>query len=210
MKLHIGQSALQGGIRRYPFDLLELLVAPNLPQPKKLALWVDAMPSRVFSLRLPPEVVRPGSAQEEIVERALRARDALGARWGVLTTSPTTTPTARNRALLTALTERLRSPDWRLAWEPHGVWAPEEAEGWAEELDLTLVRDLSRDDAPETSVVYTRLRALGFGTRVGARAIERLAERLEGVEEAYVVIEGEGAVRAAASLRELLGGEADA
>ena len=210
MKLYVGQAALQGGIRRYPFDLLELLVEPNLPQPKKLATWVEANPDRVFSLRLPPEIVRPGTRQQELLERVGKAREALAARWAVLTTSPTTTPTARNRALLADLVEKLGHTDWRLAWEPHGMWAPEEAESWAEELGVALVRDLSRDEAPAGSVIYTRLRALGFGTRVGARAVERLAERLDGAEEAYVVIEGQGAARAATLLRELLGGEAEA
>lgn len=210
MKLHVGQAALQGGIRRYPFDLLELLVEPNLPQPKKLATWVEANPSRVFSLRLPPELVQPGGQQAELLERIGRAREALAASWAVLTTGPTTTPTARNRGLLADLVEKLRRPDLRLAWEPRGMWAPEEAQAWAEDLGVTLVRDLSRDEAPEGPVIYTRLRALGFGTRVGARAVERLAERLEGADEAYVIMEGQGALRAATLLRELLGGEAEA
>lgn len=210
MKLHVGQAALQGSIRRYPFDLLELAVEPNLPQPKKLATYPEARPGRVFSLRVAPTSVLPSAEQGALVERARAAGAALGASWCVLTTGPTTTPTARNRTHLGRLFDELGRDAWRLAWEPRGVWAPDEAERWAEELGVVLVRDASREAPPTGDVVYTRLRGLGFGARVGTRALERLAEHLEGATEAFVVIEGQGAQRADKFLRELLGGEPEA
>jgi hypothetical protein len=204
MKLHVGQAALQGGIRRYPFDMLELPVEQSLPQPKKLATWPDARPDRVFSLRLPLSSVLPSAEQQQLVALAREAREALGARWCVLSTGPATTPTPRNRAQLERLGQELRHEAWRLAWEPRGVWGPEEAERWAEELGFVLVRDLSREAPPPGAVIYTRLRGLGFGARVGARAVERLAMNLDEAEEAYVILEGDGAQRAATLLRELL------
>ncbi len=203
MELFVGQAALQGGIRRYPFELLELLVDSSLPQDKKLAEFREAKPNCVFSLRLPPSVAESGRAGEAALERTLRAVPALGARWCVLTTGPSTTPTQRNREALTRVFERLRAVGPRLAWEPRGVWGVAEAESWAAELGVTLVRDVSRDDPPPGDVVYTRLRALGFGSRVGASAVERLASRLADASEAYVVIEGDGAARAATLLRQL-------
>lgn len=206
MKLHVGQAALQGGIRRYPFDLLELLAEAHMPQPKILARWRAERPDRVFALRLPPGAVQPGSERQQALERISRARETLAAAWGVVTSPATITPTARNRDLLAALFDELRGDAWRLAWEPRGVWAPDETEEWAQALGVTLIRDLSREDPPPGPVVYTRLRALGFGAKVGPRAMERVAERLDEVDEAYVVIEGQGAVRAAALLRESLGG----
>lgn len=205
MRLHVGQAALQGGIRRYPFDFLELVAEANLPQTKILARWRAERPACVFSLRLPTDAVLPGFQRDATLERMFRARDTLGAAWGVVSTPATTTPTGRNRDLLTSLFDELRSKEWRLAWEPRGVWAPEEAEEWALALGVTLIRDLSREDPPPGPVVYTRLRALGFGAKVGPRAAERVAERLDGAEEAYVVIEGQGARQAATLLRESLG-----
>src|SRR6185312_10346056 len=93
-----------------------------------------------------------------------------------------------------------------IAWEPRGVWSDEQALAAAEELDLHLIRDLAReerlDDAP---VVYTRLRALGEGARIGAAAAERVAARLEDADEAYVVADGAGAGRLRTVLREAFG-----
>lgn len=206
MKLHVGQAALQGGIRKYPFDLLELAAEAHMPQMKILRQWREDRPDRVFAVRLPSAAVQPGSERQQALERVYRARETLAAAWGVVISPATVTPTARNRDLLAALFDELRWDAWRLAWEPRGVWAPGEAEEWAQALGVTLIRDLSREDPPPGPVVYTRLRALGFGAKVGPRAVERVAERLEGVEEAYVVIEGQGALRAAALLRETLGG----
>lgn len=203
MKIHIGQAALRGSIRRYPFDLLELLVEPHLPQPKKLATWREEKPECVFSLRL--QLESGASADQQRLAQLEAARDALAARWLVVTTTPTTTPTTRHRDLLARLLDSCRSDTWRIAWEPRGVWTPEEAERWAEELGVTLVRDLRREEVPPGSVQYTRLRALGSGTRTSVEALERVAMRLEGAEEAYVVLEGEGASRTAQLLRELCG-----
>lgn len=204
MKLHVGQAALQGGIRRYPFDMLELPVEPSLPHPKKLSAWPEARPERVFSLRLPLSSVLPSTEQEKLLEFARNARGALAARWCVLSTGPATTPTPRNRAQLERLCQELRDESWRIAWEPRGVWAADETERWAEELGVVLVRDLSREVPPPGPVIYTRLRGLGFGARVGSRAVEHLATHLQDAEEAYVILEGEGAQRAATLLRELL------
>ncbi len=204
MKLLVGQASLQGGIRRYPFDLLELLVEPGLPRPAKLAAFREARKDRVFSLRLPPDAIAPGSGREAVIERAIGSAEALEAEWIVVTTNPTTTPTGRNEGLLRSLVERVQADGRRIAWEPRGVWQPQEAERWADTLGVTLVRDLSREDPPPGEVVYTRLRALGFGARIGPSAVERVAARLEGANEAFVVIEGQGAARARVLLSELL------
>jgi hypothetical protein len=48
------------------------------------------------------------------------------------------------------------------------------------------------------------MRGLGDASRVRASAVERVAERLLECEQGFVVIEGEGAVRAAALLRQLV------
>jgi hypothetical protein len=68
---------------------------------------------------------------------------------------------------------------------------------------VSLIRDVSRSKAPASPIVYSRLRALGYASRLRASAIERAAQEIASASEAYVVIEGPGAVRAAALLREL-------
>ncbi|HEX7669253.1 MAG TPA: hypothetical protein VF395_06720, partial [Polyangiaceae bacterium] len=75
-------------------------------------------------------------------------------------------------------------------------------------LGVRLIRDLAREDRlDEDPVVYTRLRALGEGARIGAAAAERVAERLEGATDAFVVVEGMGAGRVRTVLRETLGAD---
>jgi hypothetical protein len=107
---------------------------------------------------------------------------------------------------LKELLEQVRVGPRRVAWEPRGPWSDETALAAAKELGVELVRDLAREDRlDDAPIVYTRLRALGEGAKVGAAAAERVAERLEDVEEAYVVVEGVGAGRVRQVLREAAG-----
>jgi hypothetical protein len=112
-------------------------------------------------------------------------------------------PSARSRARLARLVEALRGASAGIAWEPRGVWTDEDAEAAAAELGVVLVRDLAEYEAPPGPVVYTRLLALGRNARIGAGIIERVAERIEGATEAFVVAEGRGAVGLAKQLRNI-------
>jgi hypothetical protein len=89
----------------------------------------------------------------------------------------------------------------RIAWEPRGVWSPEDAEAFARELDIVAVRDLAQSDAPDGPVVYTRLLSIGQQSILGQAAIERVAERLADADEAFVIVEGRGAPGVARRLR---------
>ena len=53
--------------------------------------------------------------------------------------------------------------------------------------------DVSKEPAPPSEVVYTRIRALGTGGQLRGSDAERAAEALGGVSEAYVIVEGAGA-----------------
>jgi hypothetical protein len=90
-----------------------------------------------------------------------------------------------------------------IAWEPRGVWTDEDAEATASDLGVVLVRDLAEYEPPPGPIVYTRLLALGRNSRIGAGTIERVAERIEGAEEAFVIAEGLGAVGLAKQLRQV-------
>jgi len=209
MQLYVGRSSLRGDLAKYArrLNLLEIKAEPGrLPRGARLRGWRKAVPEGfVFS------VVLPRSAGELLadapIDPAISAAEALEASWFLLQTPATVMPGARTLRRLEALKQRLPG-DRRLAWEPRGVWEDEVADRAARDLGLYLVRDLAQRPAPpRDEVVYTRLLALGEGARVRQGAIERLAESLEGVREAFVVIEGEGAVRAAQALPELLGTE---
>lgn len=210
MKLHIGQAALHGDITRYArrFDLLELRAEPKrLPRPQTLRRWVSELPEAFrFSVMLPRRVatLEPGEDYEAALQHTLDRARALSAAWLVLQTPPSVMPGARARRRLTPFVERLDG-SWRIAWEPRGVWEDDEAEQLASALGVHLVRDLTRSEPPAGDVVYTRLLALGEAAELRAAAVEALADRLLGRSEAWVVIEGRGAARAATMLRELCG-----
>lgn len=211
MQLHVGQAALRGDIARYArrFDLLELRAEPGkLPRAKVLREWAKAVPPQfVFSIML-PRIVGTLDAQPALdaaLEGALASADALGAGWLVLQTPASVTPNSRTRRRLAALLERLPRDKRRVAWDPRGIWEEEETEALAAELGVCLVRDLSRQPPAPGSAAYCRLVALGEASRVRMGAVEQVFENLSEFDEALVVIEGEGAVRAAQTLRQLAG-----
>lgn len=211
MQLHVGQAALRGDIARYArrFDLLELRAEPGkLPKLKVLREWAKVVPERfVFSVMLPRIVgtLEPQPELEEALGSALSTADALSAKWLVLQTPPTVMPSSRTRKRLAELVQRLAGTKRRVAWDPRGVWQDEETNGLAEELGVVVVRDLTRQEPGLGDTAYCRLVALGEASRVRSGAVERLFENIVNFEDAYVVIEGDGAVRAAQLLRRLAG-----
>jgi uncharacterized protein YecE (DUF72 family) len=211
MQLHVGQAALRGDIARYArrFDLLELRAEPaKLPRAKVLRDWAKAVPENfVFSVMLPRIVgtLELTPAVSAALEQALSSAEALSAAWLVLQTPASVTPSSRTRRRLAEMLERLPRETRRVAWDPRGIWEDEEADHLAEELGVCLVRDLSRQPAPSGDVAYCRLVALGEASRVRMGAVEQVFESLSEFDEALVVIEGEGAVRAAQVLRQLTG-----
>lgn len=208
-ELHIGSSSLIGALERYAerLDLLEVSSEPKfLPPPKRLRKMRESVPAGFhFSLVLPSALsTLPSSGSEALLAPALEAARTLEASWVLLRTLPAVTPSERSRKRLRELVAAMAGGP-RIAWEPRGVWTPEDSEAFAEEIGVALVRDLGQADAPDSPVVYTRLRALGQQSRISQGAIERIAERLEGAEEAYVVVEGRGAPGVARRLRAELG-----
>ena len=209
MILRVGQSPSALSIARYGkhLDLLEVRLDNGVPRRRTLeTMKSEAKPSMVFAVLVPKPVSSlENDATEADVTGTVETARALSARWIVLRTPPTARPGARTRARLTRLVELLKPAEIAIAWEPSGLLAEAEAEVLAEALGVTLARDPARDDLPEAAVAYGRISSLGTGGRVRSSAIERAADRLAGFEEAYIVIEGENALRAAKDLRNLLG-----
>jgi uncharacterized protein YecE (DUF72 family) len=188
-------------------NLLEVRLDNGAPRRRTLEAMKSESPADlVFSVLVPKLLCSlEGEASETDVTGAIDTARALAARWLVVRTPSTARPGARTRARLTRLIELLKPAEVPIVWEPSGLLAEAEAEVLAESLGVTLARDPARDDLPEGAVAYGRIQALGAGGRVRSSAIERAAERLAGFAEAYVVIEGDNALRAAKDLRGLLG-----
>jgi uncharacterized protein YecE (DUF72 family) len=213
-RVHVGRASLDGGIARYAraFNLLEV-IGEHGRHPKRSGLleWKKAVPDGfVFSVVVPAEVaaLAPGASEGQLLTHAEGVAEALDAAWWVLRTPPEVPPSPRAIRALAELASRLRAGGRRVAWEPRGMWSEEAALDAATTIGVRLVRDLAREDRlDDDGVVYTRLRALGEGARIGAAAAERVADRLDGVAEAFVVVEGAGAARVRTVLREAFGAD---
>ena len=210
LRLHFGLPRLKGRLPEYAksFDLLEVPCEPAPPTAKHLGrLKREAPEGFQFVVVAGRSLSDLASSEPDqaLVDATRQAAQTLGARFVLLRTPASAGPSARTRARLARLNEMLTGAAAAVAWEPRGMWTDEELAGVAEELRITLVRDLAEQDAPAESVVYTRLRALGRNTRLGSGAIERVSERLMDAEEAYIVIEGDGPAGVAKRLRASLG-----
>jgi uncharacterized protein YecE (DUF72 family) len=188
-------------------DLLEVRLDNGAPRKRTLETMKSESPPQMAFAVLVPKMLAAleGEVTEADVQPVLDTARGLAARWIVVRTPPTARPSSRTRARLGKLVELLKTAEIAIAWEPAGLLAEAEAEEVAASLGVTLARDPSRDDLPEGPVAYGRIQSLGTGGRVRGSAIERAADRLAEFAEAYVVIEGDNALRAAKDLRGLLG-----
>ena len=202
----MGQASLAGKLERYAkvFDFLEVRASPAPPAPGRMKrLRGEAPEGFSFALVAPQKLVELAGTDLDatLVESTRAAASALGARWLTLRTPFSVAPSSRTRRRLGQLVEALRGAATGIAWEPRGVWTDEDAEATASALGVVLVRDLAEHEPPAGPILYTRLLALGRNARIGAGIIERVAERIEHAEEAFVIAEGRGAVGLAKQLR---------
>jgi uncharacterized protein YecE (DUF72 family) len=209
MILRVGQSPSKIAIARYGkhLDLLEVRLDNGAPRKRTLETMKSEAPAHlVFAVVVPKALsTLETDPTDADVASVLDTARGLAARWIVLRTPPTARPSSRTRARLTRLVELLKAAEIAIAWEPSGLLAEAEAEELAASLSVTLARDPARDDLPEGAVAYCRIQSLGAAGRVRGSAIERAADRLADFQEAYVIIEGDNALRAAKDLRSLLG-----
>lgn len=212
MILRVGQSPSALSIAKYGkhLDLMEVRLDNGAPRKRTLEAMKSESPAQMaFAVVVPKQLSSlENDASEADVTPTLDTARGLSARFIVVRTPPTARPGTRTRARLTRLVELLQAAEIDVVWEPSGLLAEAEAEAVAAELGVVLARDPARDDLPEGEVAYGRISSLGSGGRVRGSAIERAADRLGAFEEAYVVIEGDNAIRAAKDLRGFLGADA--
>jgi uncharacterized protein YecE (DUF72 family) len=191
----VGLPVLQGDIHKYAkrFDLVELRpIDTSVPRLATLRAHRKAVPPGfVFSVVLPRIVgaLAPGTELDEALATSLEVAVAVEARCIVLATPPTVRPTAANRKRIAALFERLPREGVVLAWEPAGMWEHEDVVATAQAAKVLPVFDAATDALPSGPIAYTRLRALGKSASIGTSTIDRVAERLRGRREAFVVVE---------------------
>jgi uncharacterized protein YecE (DUF72 family) len=195
-RLHVGLHALPGDIKKYQadLDLVELHpVDASLPAIAGLRRWRKATaPTFVFSIVLPRVVGELGSGKafEDALTKSLEVATVLEARCIVLQTPAELRPTGANRKKLAALFARIPPEGTLRFWEPHGMWEREDVIDTARAAGALPVFDVAREEPASGQVLYTRLRALGGQTTPSAAALERVAKRVQGRREVFVVLEG--------------------
>ena len=215
MLLRVGQSPSALAIARYGkhLDLLEVRLDNGAPRRRTLEAMKSESPADlVFAVLVPKRLAALEQDPSEgegpaLVTNVIETARSLSARWLVLRTPSSARPGSRTRERLAQLIAQLKPAGVPIAWEPSGLLAEADAEAQAASLGVTLARDPARDDLPEGPIAYGRIQSLGAGGRVRSSALQRAADRLAGFEEAYVVLEGDNALRAAKDLRGLLGVE---
>lgn len=195
----VGETHLPRDFARYArqYSFLELDCEPGtVPGKARLQSCAAQAPEGfIFSLVVPAALASLEAGEE--AERALKAARAIAnvlrPRWWVVRTPPSVRPTRKAREDLSALFERLRSPEIRIAWEPHGLWEEAAASETATALGAHVVHDLAQTAPRAGNVLYARLQAFGRGARVSLGLAERIAERASAFPEAFVAVEGKGA-----------------
>lgn len=205
-RLLVGLPSLQGDIQKYKarFDMVELHpIDTSVPRVTTLRKWRKSVPPGfVFSVVLPRVVgeLAAGEPLDDALVSSLEIAAAVEARCVVLQTPASFRPTANNRKKVAALFERVPPEGVVRCWEPTGIWERDDIIATARAAKVIPVLDAAREAPPPGALVYTRLRALGKSSSLGTAAIERIADRLRGRREVFVIVEGLGAVRIKAAL----------
>ena len=213
-RVHIGSKELRGELAAYAkrFDLLEVrgMDAPNLrlaPSAATLRRWRKAVPPQFeFAVVAGPNVgkLKPTEAFETELEAMLGAVNTLESRLLVVPTPPDVTPSKLWRDRLAKLLDRLPRDASTVVWEPSGLWEHEDAAVQAKQWGVVLSVDPSRDIVPVGPVAFARLRALGGTRAYSTAALEKIAVAIGDRRDAYVVIETQGALKEAKTLRRLI------
>jgi uncharacterized protein YecE (DUF72 family) len=213
-RVHIGSKELRGELAAYAkrFDLLEVRGpdAANLrlaPSAATLRRWRKAVPPRFeFAVVAGPNVgrLKPSEALETELESMLSTATILESRLLIIPTPPDVTPSKLWRDRFEKLLDRLPRDVSTIVWEPSGLWEHEDAAVQAKRWDVVLSVDPSRDIVPVGPVAFARLRALGGTRAYSTAALEKVAAGLGDRRDAYVIIETQGALTEAKTLRRLI------
>ncbi len=209
-RLLVGLPQLRGKLATYAerYDVVEVRpVDTPLPKASKLAKWrTEVPPGFAFSVVLPSVVasLAGGAGHEAALAEALEAARNLQANALLLATPASVRPTQKNRDRILALADALPRDAHPVAWHAGGMWEVEDVMSTASRAGLHPVFDASQDPLPPGPFVYTRIRALGHATRLGADRIELVAHQVAGRREAIVIVEGDQGREVRTALRSAL------
>jgi uncharacterized protein YecE (DUF72 family) len=113
-------------------------------------------------------------------------------------------PTRANRKRIIELARKLPQEGRILAWEARGMWEPLDAAEAAYEAGLLPIFDATQVELPQGPIAYTRIKTMGFNSKLSASHIDCIAEQLDGRQEAYVVIDGTAGGKLRATLKDCL------
>ena len=213
-RLHVGTKDLRGKLEAYAkrFDLLEVRgeAAPDLkraPTAATLKKWRKAVPPHFeFAIVAGPNLskVKASEALEAELEAMLATATVLESRLFVFSTHADVTPSKLWRDRFAKLLERVPRDASVVVWEPNGLWEHEDAAVQAKEWGVVLGCDPSREIVPPGPVSFGRLRKLGQSRAYSVAALTKVAEAIGERRDAYVIIETDGALKEAKSLRTLV------
>lgn len=213
-RLHVGTKDLRGKLEAYAkrFDLLEVRgeAASDLkraPSTSTLKKWRKAVPPTFeFAVTAGPNLakVKASEALEAELEAMLSAAKVLESRLFVLPTHADVTPSKLWRDRFAKLLERIPRDASAIVWEPSGLWEHEDAAVQAKQWGVVLGCDPTREIVPPGPVAFGRLRKLGQTRAYSVAALTKVAQAIGSRADAYVIIETDGALKEAKSLRTLV------
>lgn len=213
-RVHIGSKELRGELAAYGkrFDLLEVhgTDAANLrlaPSTTTLRRWRRAVPPQFeFAVVAGPNLakLKPSESFETELEAMLSTSKVLESRLFVIPTPAEVTPSKLWRDRFAALLDRVPRDVSTIVWEPSGLWELEDAAVQAKKWGVVLSVDPARDIVPVGPVAYARLRSLGGTRAYSTAALEKVARAIGDRRDAYVIIETQGALKEAKTLRRLI------
>jgi hypothetical protein len=214
-RFHIGAVLARLPGPKYAETLAYAEFSPEtpLPRPGKFATWRRAAPASLTVGLVAPRStfvstagpMRPDDTLTAGIEWLTAAADALEAPVLVIPTMAELSTGARDRDLVRAFCDRLRSPDRLLVWAPAGLWEPAAARKLATELGVEYGFDPLEHPA-RGDRVYARVRGVGARSRITEGMMMAIEQTIasSGAAEAYVTIESPRSVREATRLRTML------
>lgn len=213
-RLHIGTKELRGALAAYAkrFDLFEVRgeAAADLkraPTAATLKKWRKQVPPHFeFAITGGPNLskVKTSEALETELEAMLNTAKVLESRLFILSTHRDVTPSKLWRDRFEKLLDRLPRDASTVVWEPTGLWEHEDAAVQAKKWGVVLGCDPSRDIVPVGPVAFGRLPKLGQTRAYSVAALAKVAAAIGERRDAYVIIETDGALKEAKSLRTLV------
>jgi uncharacterized protein YecE (DUF72 family) len=154
---------------------------------------------------------RVNSVTRDAWARTASAARTLGAEVVLLQTPPAFSPSTSNQDAMRRFFAEVIGDDRpaTLAWEPRGVWSPQQAGKLAAELGIVLALDpLQLEiDPPEGPDAYFRLYGLGLQRgRIDELAMDLIADMLEQYERSWVVFTNVEKYADAQRFRKLMAG----